>query len=449
MAERTQSLAIGVAAVVLAVVLAPLVLVAVLDVLFDRARPDVGQATERAAAEAAELPADDARLDAIAAQHEVDLRVFADVEIARFRHSPESENALGVASIAPDAEPPDEDPLDRELAAARRGEYLHACEAIDGGRRLRCRTARSRRDGTIVVAERSAVRSLERLTDVGWPMLVLSAFTLVLGVALAAWLVFRLVAPLSRLRAAVLSRKSSPSARVRIEGPREIRDVAKAFDEVLASLARERRERERLVADLAHELKSPLASLRTSVDVLAGAEPSPDRREELRVAAERNVRRIDETLAQLLELARAESGLPNEERAGVDLAELVTGTVEAFRVEHPTAPPIELDAQPAPVHAAPNALARALRAVLENAAAHAKSRIAVRVLASGAVEIADDGPGLADVERAFERFHSRREGGTGLGLALVSAVATAHGGRATARNERGAVVRIELPLRDS
>jgi signal transduction histidine kinase len=447
MADRPQSLAVGVVAVVLAVVLAPVVLVALLDVLFDRARADIGLATERAVAEAVRGDAD---LDAIAAAHQVDLRLFDErSEVASFRHAPESENTLGVASFAPGPEPEEDGSIERDVAAARRGIYLHSCVARDDGRRLLCRTVRTRSDGTVVLAERSSVRSLERLTEVGWPLWILSGVTLLLGIALAAFLVRRLVAPLSRLRSAVLSRKASSSVRVPIEGPREIRDVAAAFDDLLASLGRERKERERLVAELAHELKSPLASLRTSVEVLAGDSVPAERREELRRAAERNVRRIDETLAELLELARAESGLPNEERVEVDLAELVATTVETFRAEHPAAPPIELETESAAVRVAPNALARAVRAVLENAVAFAKSRVSVSVRATGAIEVSDDGAGLPDVDRAFERFYSRREGGTGLGLALVSAVAAAHGGRALARNEGGAVVTIELPLRDS
>jgi signal transduction histidine kinase len=434
------------------VVLAPVGLVAILGLVFERARPNIGGATEHAAAEVAALPAlDRARVEAIAAEHQVDVRVFeGGAELIAVRRAPRSENTLGVASIS-SGEEVEEEALYREIAAARRGAYLHSCSTLEAGGRLRCRTiihAGAAGEPAVVLTERSAVRSIERLTEVVWPLVLLSGVTLVLGIALATWLVVRLVAPLSRLRSAVLARKASAAAVVPTGGPREIRDVAVAFDELLASLVRERKERERLVADLAHELKSPLASLRTSIDVLAREGVAEPRREALRSAAERNVRRINATLAELLDLARAENGIPNEERVSTNVAALVRRTVETYESEHPDATLISVHLETAEARVAPTALARAVRALLENASAHASSRIEVRVRKVDrriAIEVADDGPGLHEVDRAFERFHSRREGGTGLGLALVAAVAEAHGGLATARNGGGgAVIRIEL-----
>ena len=93
-----------------------------------------------------------------------------------------------------------------------------------------------------------------------------------------------------------------------------------------------------------------------------------------------------------------------------------------------------------------------LMPVGDNAASFAQTRVAVRVAIDPEVvhvEVEDDGPGIAAAElpRIFDRFHSKRQRGTGLGLALVRAIAEAHGGRASVRSEpsRGSVFALELP----
>jgi signal transduction histidine kinase len=459
--SRSRSLAIGVVFVVVTIVFAPVVAVIGVDLAFSRARSDLLAETERAATDLADEAApDEARVIAIASSHEVRL-VLVESDghaIMGADRSPEGENALGVTSVSPGAGDRPRDPIDEaEIRAALSEGLFQSCVTLDGGRLLRCRTLvrTNAPDRTVAIAERTAVRSLERLTDVEWPLLMLAALTLVLGAGLAAWLVARLVIPLARLRSAVLARAAGTRAPVPVEGPREIRDVALAFDELLRSLAREKQEREVLVADLAHELKGPLASLRTSVEVFAGEELDVARRVELAAAADRSVRRIDATLFELLELARAEAGLPKDERTPVDVGALARETVGSYRAERAPRVSIELEAaEGLVVNAAAEALSRALRSLLDNACAFAKESVRVSVRGAGssiALEVADDGEGFdpAELERVFDRFHSRREGGTGLGLALVRAIAVAHGGRAAARNERGGVVRIELPRADS
>jgi signal transduction histidine kinase len=100
----------------------------------------------------------------------------------------------------------------------------------------------------------------------------------------------------------------------------------------------------------------------------------------------------------------------------------------------------------------PARIETALRNLVDNAASFAEHRVEVRVRIEPEfvrIEVEDDGPGVAaaDLPRIFDRFHSKRQRGTGLGLALVRAIAEAHGGRAAVRPgaECGSVFILELP----
>jgi signal transduction histidine kinase len=223
-------------------------------------------------------------------------------------------------------------------------------------------------------------------------------------------------------------------------------------------------ERQRaFVADAGHELRTPLAVLKAELEL---AQRSPRTAEELRDAvrhADVEIERLARLADALLLLARDDADQMGVQGGEVTVGALLERSVRAFgasatdRGVH-----IDADAEPDLVVALDEDLVRrAVDNLLENAVRHAPPGSAVEVRArrnDQAVEISvrDEGPGFADefLPHAFERFQraddarARRDGGAGLGLAIVAAVARAHHGSVHAANASGggAVVTLVLPV---
>jgi signal transduction histidine kinase len=191
------------------------------------------------------------------------------------------------------------------------------------------------------------------------------------------------------------------------------------------------------VSDASHELRSPLTTIRTKVEV-ASLHPELVDWSEVTHTVLGEVDRLDDMVGDLLQLARLdETGGALASRGEVDLDEVVNAETARLR-----AMGVEIDdsgVAAARVQGDRAALARLVRNLTDNAARHARSRVAVSVAmddGDAVVRVDDDGPGvpLTDRERVFERFtrldesRARGAGGAGLGLALVRAVAVAHGG---------------------
>lgn len=195
-------------------------------------------------------------------------------------------------------------------------------------------------------------------------------------------------------------------------------------------------------ATVAHDLRNPLAVIRSTLYLLKSDDPSRERR------LEKIGRQVDNCEALIEDILAVAEDRPTE-RALAGLRELIEGAVEA--AGEPEGLVIECPEELAANVEAPR-IRRALTNLVANAAACAPgSAIEVRASKSGAdlvLEVADRGPGFAPdvIESVFEPFASKRPGGTGLGLTVVDEVARAHGGRATASNRDGggAVVRMKI-----
>ncbi|HWC80117.1 MAG TPA: HAMP domain-containing sensor histidine kinase [Pseudonocardiaceae bacterium] len=226
----------------------------------------------------------------------------------------------------------------------------------------------------------------------------------------------------------------------------------RAVTPLSAALALQRR----FVADAGHELRTPLTLLSTRAQLirrdLAGNTDSDTLRSDVDglVADARHLTAIMEDLLLAAD-PRGESP-----REPVDLAELATRAVAAV---DPDGNRVWLDATQAQVQGSPTALRRALTALLDNATRHASRAVRVSVRPDGpnaVVEVRDDGPGIDPVvlPRIFDRFASAGDARPnasrryGLGLALVSEIATQHGGGVQAENSEGggALLRLTIPL---
>ncbi|AWZ05488.1 MULTISPECIES: HAMP domain-containing sensor histidine kinase [unclassified Streptomyces] len=215
-------------------------------------------------------------------------------------------------------------------------------------------------------------------------------------------------------------------------GADEIARLARTVNATLDRLERSDARQRQFTADASHELRNPLAAVRSRLEV---ALRDPDR--ESVAAALADTERLQRIAADLLLLARLDGG-PAPRTEPVDLALLAAEDV-ARRPEPRVA--LRLDARaPVPAAGDPARLERALANLVDNALRYARTEVTVRAGADGdgwaVLEVADDGPGIpeADRDRVFERFvrldadRGRTSGGTGLGLAIAREIARAHGG---------------------
>lgn len=304
----------------------------------------------------------------------------------------------------------------------------------------------------VSVGFETQIDELLRLTLTVLPVAMLCAW----------WLGWRLVRPIENLRRQILERTQDPrgaaTGELSLRSRDEFSDLADAFNALLELLAERGAANEAFVADLAHEFKNPVAAIRACAESLdQGGAVDPQRAARLGRVLQQSSGRLDALVSQLLELARAEAGMVGEQWGTVDVAGLARGVVEALAAdERYSRVRFEVQAAaPAPVHGVAGRLESALRNLIDNAASYNEGggevTVSVAVEAGQVrVSVRDTGPGIeaADLPRVFERFFTTRGGqrGTGLGLAMVRAVAEAHGGRVTVASEPGSWTRFELSL---
>ena len=336
-------------------------------------------------------------------------------------------------------------PAEVERAAGGDGVVPVDGDRIGYGDALRVHARRT--DGGAVVLAAVPVQAVDdplRLVRtallVGLPLLCLTA---VGGV----WLtVGRTLRPVEQLRAGAEEVTAADPAR-RLPVPAaedEVRRLAETLNGMLDRLEAGGARQRAFVADAAHELRSPLAAVRTTLEV-ALVHPDPDGAEPaLRTALEETVR-MGRLVGDLLLLARLDASA-RRPSAPVDLAEVV----------REVAAEAEVDVVPAQVLGDRDALVRVVRNLVENAARHAGSTVRVTVTADPVeLLVDDDGPGIpeGERERVFDRFHrldsprSRDAGGAGLGLAIVRELVTSMGGTVVAEQSPagGARLRVRLP----
>ena len=252
--------------------------------------------------------------------------------------------------------------------------------------------------------------------------------------------------------------------RERVAVPRtgdEIARLAVTINETLERLESASRTQRRFVADAAHELRSPLASLLATLEV---AEAYPDRADwpETVAVATRQARRVHALADDLLLLARLDSAPAPADDRPVDLAALAQDVAVDFAARRPVEVRDDTDGT-ALVHGVPLRLERMLRNLVDNATRYAKTKVEVEISVQGTqvvLTVHDDGPGIPaeDRERVFERFtrldddRSRDTGGSGLGLAIAREIAERHRGTVRVQDADpaapGARVTVRLPLAD-
>jgi two-component system sensor histidine kinase MprB len=319
------------------------------------------------------------------------------------------------------------------------------------GLHLRVLTAPLGTIGAVQVARSlsDADHVLQRLRAV---LVALVAVGTALAAGVSRLLSRRVVAPVTELTEAAehIEATGDLSRRVDADGDDEVGRMAARFNAMLARLQTSQAQQRQLVADASHELRTPVTSLRTNVEVLrdAPAMGEADRRALLDDVVEQ-AEELGNLVADVISLARDGETPPATEDVRLD--ELVAEAVVRARRHAPNVD-FTLRAEPSLVSAAPDRIGRAVNNLLDNAAQHA-DRVEVTVSADGVVAVRDHGPGVApeDVPLVFDRFYrgatARGRSGSGLGLAIVRQVAESHGGsvRVESPDDGGARFVLALP----
>ncbi|HET8757906.1 MAG TPA: HAMP domain-containing sensor histidine kinase [Solirubrobacteraceae bacterium] len=325
----------------------------------------------------------------------------------------------------------------RAVADGEGGEFL--ADAHVDGDHVRVLTAPLRRGGALRLA-RSLQSTDAVLARLRWVLVAL----VVGGIALAALLgrlaARHLVAPVRRVSEAArhIAQTEDLGRRIAVSSHDEVGELAERFNAMLDTLEGSIAAQRQLVADASHELRTPVTSLRTNIEVLAESDLEPAERARVIADVEAQAEELSLLVADLIELARGDQGSPAREDVRLD--ELAAEAIERAR-RH--APAVEFAAQlePAVVDGVPDRLARAVNNLLDNAARHG-TRVLVRTGPEG-ISVLDNGPGIdpADLPHIFDRFYrgaaDRGRSGTGLGLAIVRQVAEQHGGTVAASNADG------------
>lgn len=243
---------------------------------------------------------------------------------------------------------------------------------------------------------------------------------------------------------------------VDVRGPREIRALSRAFNQMSAGLAADTDQRRRFLADVSHELRTPLTVIRGNIEGLLDGLYPADRAHLERLLAETH--QLERLVDDLRTLALTDAGALELHREPVDLGRLAAEVIAGFepqageqgvelRADVDQMPVMSLDAR---------RVRQVVANLVSNAVRHtpAGGHVTVRIGRAGpAVELAvsDTGVGMEpeSVERAFDRFwRSGDTAGAGIGLAIVRDLVRAHGGEVALESARGAgtMVRCRFPL---
>jgi two-component system, OmpR family, sensor histidine kinase MprB len=261
------------------------------------------------------------------------------------------------------------------------------------------------------------------------------------------------LSPILRFSADTEQVTRSRDRRRRLEetGAEELRRLASSFNHTLDALERSLESQRHLIADASHELRTPMAALRSNIQIFLDAEVLPENeRRELQRAIVDELDELAQLVSDVLQLARG--SMPAERVEAIELHEIVQDAVDRA---HRRAPALrfELDIEPAVILNSPERVSRAVTNVIDNARTWSPQDGVIEVsLSDGVLSVRDRGPGFApdDLDRVFDRFYraqdARRLPGSGLGLAIVKQAAEAQGGSAIAANapDGGAILRVSF-----
>ncbi|HEY7965891.1 MAG TPA: HAMP domain-containing sensor histidine kinase [Solirubrobacteraceae bacterium] len=346
-----------------------------------------------------------------------------------------------------------------ELAKAGGGRF--AFDATAHGQPFRV-LAEGVAPGFAIIVTHSLAEADSTLGELRLILLILTIAGVLLA-ALLGWFVARTtLAPVRGLTATVRHITETQDLGERIAEDRrdELGSLARSFNSMLGvledtmhKLDESARVQRRLVADASHELRTPVTSIRTNIEILEQVDGMPaDEREKIVRDVVVQLEELSELINDLIELARADEHVDSREEIRLDV--LVAEAIERARLYSPRAR-FDVALDETVVTGVPSRLGRAVNNLLDNAVKHAGTDQPIEVrLHDGELEIRDHGPGIdaEELPHIFDRFfrgnRSRALPGSGLGLAIVRQVAELHSGSVSidAAEGGGTVVRMRVPM---
>jgi signal transduction histidine kinase len=350
-----------------------------------------------------------------------------------------------------------------EVAAARRGESVTTTGTVfdDDPVRLMAERLRAQGQTLVVVVGQSLEERNRALSDLSGVLLVGGPGALLLASLTGYLLTGAALRPVEamRERAAAISAADLDQRLPRVGTNDELGRLGRTLNEMLARIHTSVERERTFFSDASHELRSPLAVLRTELELIARERPTGRALQSATDSAIEETDRLSRLADDLLLLARADDHQLALRISSASVADLMhkaadrvrlqgNGAGMQVRVEAPLDACVEVDA---------GRIGQALDNLLANALRHAHTRVELSARVEGTsveLHVTDDGPGFPPefLRVAFERFAradtARTDDGVGLGLAIVRTIAEAHAGTAQASNRSGggADVSITLPL---
>jgi two-component system sensor histidine kinase ChvG len=364
--------------------------------------------------------------------------------------------------------------LEEEAMLALQGEVVASERFNDRGERIISVSAPIRLVGAVVGAltletsDIAGIIAAERAALL--PFIIVAVMVAVITSTLLTAVIARPLRKLSlasdRVRTGAAERLNLGSLSGRRD---EIGDLAKAMQAMTETLHDRIQANERFAADVAHELKNPLTSIRSAVET-SQAVSDPAVRERMREVIARDVVRLDRLITDISNLSRLEAEIVREKRVRVDLGRLLDDIISIYRdTARPGDARITLDLSGAEGHTnvmgREGPLSQVVRNLVENARSFSPPSGEVKVALRQAggpdgpvlrLTVEDEGPGVPPdkLEKIFERFYSDRPHGakfgnnSGLGLSIVRQIVETHRGRVWAENRpeaQGARFVVDLP----
>ena len=377
-------------------------------------------------------------------------------------------------------------PRYRELPVQRAENYVEATLALSGDP---ASAVRSTGGGAIVISVAVPVQGLrrvlgalmlsvdgreidDRVRDERLNFLKLFALALIVTVLLSLFLAGTIASPVRRLARAADQIRTVRGRRVEIpdfgERRDEIGDLSVSLRDMTVAMYRRLDAIEAFAADVAHEIKNPLTSLRSAVESFARVQ-DPEKRQRLIAIIEDDVRRLDRLISDISNASRLDAELSRLEEEPVDLTRLLQTVAELHaEIREPQGPKLVLDLPPQAslvVRGIEGRLGQVVRNVIDNAISFSPPGGTIRLSAKREANVVvltvdDEGPGIPDDKllSVFDRFYTERPGGepfgqhSGLGLSIARQIVEALGGTITAENRRdgggrvlGARFTLKLP----
>ena len=377
--------------------------------------------------------------------------------------------------------PFDELPTYVERRRQRASQYAEVIAALSGEPR---RALRIDRDGNLMLSVAVPVQDVrlvrgalmvsigggkieQELANVNIVFLQLFVGVLLVTLGLSLYLARSITTPISRLAAAADKLRQSADMSSRLQRLPHRNDEIGQLSDSLIDLTDELQKRIQataaFAADVAHEIKNPLSSLRSATETFSRAKTAAQKKQLLNVILQ-DVQRLDRLITDISQASRVDTEIIGQDRDPVDLASLIDNFIQMRSQTH-SQYQLRFEYPPLPVMVRMNEsrMVQVIDNVLSNAISFSpKGGIVQFILTADAtrknavLEILDDGPGIPDakLETVFDRFYTERPSGegfgehSGLGLSIARQIVDAHNGQLTAKNrpEGGACFRLILPL---